>query len=476
MSGPFSALVLAAGEGTRMRSSRPKALQEICGRPLALWPVHAALAAGASGVLVVQSPARPLEGLLPAGASAVVQERPDGTGGAVRAAAGQLDLALPLVVLCGDAPLVSAAVIAELIAAHAQAGASATVLTAELDDPSGYGRVIRDSSGALARIVETKQPGDAGEAELEIREVNAGAYVFDPEALCAVLPALAGANAQGELYLTDAIALLRERGGRIAALRSTDWQVVLGVNDRLQLARVRAICQAQINEQHLRAGVDIVDPSATYIDVDVEIAADATIAPGTRLLAGTRVGERAQVGPQVTAIASEIGPEARVRMAWVENARIGAGAQVGPFAYLRPQTVLGERAKAGTFVEIKSSEIGADAKVPHLSYIGDATIGERANIGAATVTANYDGFSKHRTTVGPDVRAGVDTTFVAPVEVGAGAFTGAGSVITHDVPPGALAVARARQQNITGYAKRRKERAADGAPPAHARPPIAPDL
>lgn len=471
MSEPFAALILAAGEGTRMRSARPKVLHEVCGRPLALWPVCAALEAGASGVVVVQSPARPLDALLPAAVGSVIQQRSDGTGGAVRAAAQRIDPTLPLVVLCGDAPLVSAAVIAELIGAHERQRATATVLSAELKDPSGYGRVVRDREGMVARIVETKHPGDAAEAELAIREVNAGAYVFEPQALLAALPRLAGANAQGELYLTDVLSLLREQGGRVAALKSSDWRVVLGVNDRLQLATVRALAQAQINEQHLRAGVDIVDPASTYIDVDVQIAPDATIAPGTRLLAGTRVGERAQVGPQVTAIACDIGPEALVRMAWVEDARIGAGAQVGPFAYLRPQTVLGERAKAGTFVEIKASEIGAEAKVPHLSYIGDASVGERANLGAATVTANYDGFDKHRTTVGPDVRTGVDTTLVAPVEIGAGAYTGAGSVITHAVPSGALAVARARQQNIAGYAKRRKERAEESAQQSPARAP-----
>jgi bifunctional UDP-N-acetylglucosamine pyrophosphorylase/glucosamine-1-phosphate N-acetyltransferase len=454
-----------------MRSARPKVLQEICGRPLALWPVCAALEAGASEVLVVQSPARPLEPLLPAAASSVIQERSDGTGGAVLAAAERINRELPLVVLCGDVPLLGAAVIGALIDAHARERAAATVLTAELDQPAGYGRIIRDAQGMVARIVETKRPGDAGEEELAIREINAGAYVFDPRALLAALPRLVATNAQGELYLTDALALLREQGGRVAALKSADPRVVLGVNDRLQLASVRALAQARINEGHLRAGVDILDPATTYIDIDVQIGPDATIAPGTRLLAGTCVGERAQIGPQVTAIACEIGADAQVRMAWLEHARVGAGARVGPFAYLRPATELGDRAKAGSFVEIKASQIGADAKVPHLSYIGDATVGERANLGAATVTANYDGQRKHRTLIGAEVRTGVDTTLVAPVEVGAGAFTAAGSVITHDVPPGALAVARERQQNIQGYAKRRKERAEDDVEPAPARAP-----
>ncbi len=484
MSAP-TVIILAAGQGTRMRSEIPKVLHELCGLPMGVWPVRAALAAGAGRVVVVDSPARPLQEVLPEGVELVVQPEPNGTGGAVMAAAATIDAGVPVVVLSGDVPLVSAEAIAELVAAHeaggaarelggavrepggvgreaggaidGSGGAAATMATTVLDDPRGYGRVVRDARGAVAKVVETKAPGDASAAELEIREVNTGIYVFDGAALLAVLSRLTADNAQGEYYLPQALDLLRADGASIAAHVVDDAALVLGVNDRIALAHVRALAQRAILERHMRAGVGVVDPASTWIDVDVEIGRDARIEPGTSLRGATAVGAGATVGPHTTAIDSRIGAGASVRVSWLQDADVGERASVGPFAYLRPGAVLREGAKAGTFVEVKNSDIGAGAKIPHLSYIGDADVGEGSNLGAGTITANYDGRAKHRTTIGKRVRGGVDTAFVAPVSVGDDAYTAAGSVITEDVPPGALGVARARQQNREGYARRREE-------------------
>jgi bifunctional UDP-N-acetylglucosamine pyrophosphorylase/glucosamine-1-phosphate N-acetyltransferase len=444
-----------------MRSSRPKALHDLCGRPLVCWPIQAALAAGADRVVVVDSPARALEGALPEGVATVVQERPNGTGGAVLAAAPQIAADTPVVVLSGDVPLVSAEVLGSLLQAHDGDAAQATVLSTVLSDPSGYGRVVRDGEGYVERIVETKTAGDASDRELAITEINSGIYVFDGSALLAVIGALSSDNAQGELYITEALEKIRASGGKVAALQVEDFRVALGVNDRVQLADARALAQRAINERHMRAGVTIVDPDCAYIDVDVTIGEDTTVEPGTRLLGATAVGTGASVGPQTTAIDSQIGDGALVRASWLDRAVVEAGATVGPFSHLRPGTVLHAGAKAGAFVEIKNADIGRGAKVPHLSYIGDAEVGEEANLGAATITANYDGRAKHRTRIGRRVHSGVDTTFVAPVSVGDDAVTGAGSVLTEDVPAGALAVARARQVNIDDYAKRRKDGTGD---------------
>jgi bifunctional UDP-N-acetylglucosamine pyrophosphorylase/glucosamine-1-phosphate N-acetyltransferase len=471
MSAP-TVVILAAGRGTRMRSDVPKVLHELCGLPMGLWPVRAALAAGAGRVVVVDSPERPLAEVLPEGVELVVQPEPNGTGGAVLAAAGALDADAPVVVLSGDVPLVSAAAIAELVAAHEAGGAAATMATTVLADPSGYGRVVRDAQGAVAKVVETKTPGDASAAELEIDEVNTGIYVFDGAALLAVLGRLTADNAQGEYYLPQALDLLRAGGARIAAHVVDDPALVLGVNDRVALAEVRALAQRAILERHMRAGATIVDPASTWVDVDVEIGRDARIEPGTSLRGATAVGAGATVGPHTTAIDSRIGARASVRVSWLQEADVGEGASVGPFAYLRPGALLREGAKAGTFVEIKNSDIGAGAKIPHLSYVGDADVGAGANLGAGTITANYDGYAKHRTTIGARVRGGVDTAFVAPVTVGDDAYTAAGSVITEDVPPGALGVARARQQNRDGYAQRR---AAERDAPARGTTPRAPE-
>lgn len=436
-------LILAAGQGTRMRSSTPKVLHELCGLPMVLWPVRAALdsmPARPGKVVVVDSPERALAGVLPDGVELAVQPRSDGTGGAVRAAAEHIDPAAPVVVLSGDVPLVSAEAIAELVRVHDASGGAATMATAVLDDPSGYGRVVRDADGSVARVVETKQAGDASEQELQIKEVNSGIYVFSGAVLLAALPRLSSENAQGEYYLPQVLDLLRSDGERVGAHVVSDERLMLGVNDRVALARVRAIAQRSICERHMLAGVTIVDPASTQIDADVRIGQDTTIEPFTTLRGSTRIGERCTV-----------------RCSYLVDCTLHDGVSVGPFAYLRPGTVLRDGAKAGTFVEIKNSDIGAGSKVPHLSYIGDADVGQQTNLGAGTITANYDGRAKHRTSIGSRVKGGVDTSLVAPVSVGDDAYTAAGSVITEDVPDGALAVARARQQNVQGYAERRSE-------------------
>ncbi|HST55109.1 MAG TPA: bifunctional UDP-N-acetylglucosamine diphosphorylase/glucosamine-1-phosphate N-acetyltransferase GlmU [Solirubrobacteraceae bacterium] len=447
-------LILAAGQGTRMRSRTPKVLHELCGRPMGLWPVHAALDAGAERVVVVDSLARALDAVLPEGVVSVVQAEANGTGGAVLAAIEHIDPDAPVIVLSGDVPLVSADAISGLAAEHARSGALATMVTTMLDDPSGYGRVVRDAQGAVARVVETKQAGDASAQELEIREVNTGVYAFDGRALLEMLPRLSADNAQGELYLPQVLDLLRAAGSAVAAYVVDDPGLVLGINDRVALAKVRVLAQLAIHERHMRAGVTIVDPASTQIDVQVVIGQDARIEPGTQLRGATEIGADATIGPHTTVIDSAIGAGAAVRVAWVERATLLERVTVGPFAYLRPDALLREDSKAGTFVEIKNSDIGQGAKVPHLSYIGDADVGEQSNLGAGTITANYDGRSKHRTTIGKRVRGGVDTSLVAPVTVGDDAVTAAGSVVTKNVPPGALAVARARQTNIEGYAAR----------------------
>ena len=449
-------VIIAAGEGTRMRSATPKVLHPLCGRPLILWPVLAAQAAGAGRVVVVDNPKRRLQGVLPDGVELAVQERPLGTGDAVKAAAAHIDRDAPVVILSGDVPLITAPAIEGLVAAHETAGAVATMATMELEDPSGYGRVVRNPDGHVDRVVETKVAGDATEAELRIREVNTGIYAFAGAALVDALGQIEPANAQGEYYLPDALPIMRAGGGTVAAHLIEDPTLTLGINDREDLAEVRALAQARIHAAHARGGVTIVDPASTLIDADVRIGADTTVEPSSFLRGATTIGERCTIGPLTTIIDSEVGDEVAIPHSYLTGARVGSGASVGPFAYLRPDAALEERAKAGTFVEIKNSTVGAGAKVPHLSYIGDADIGEGSNLGAGTITANYDGVDKHRTRIGRGVRGGVDTAFVAPVEVGDGAVTAAGSVITEDVPPGALGVARQRQRNIEGYAERKE--------------------
>ncbi len=441
-----------------MRSRTPKLLHPLCGRPMIAWPIAAAREAGAGKVVVVDSPERPLDGELPDGVVVAVQAQPRGTADAVRAAGSEIDPDGTVIVLNGDVPLVAAETIRGLSAAHERTGAAATLVTAVLDDPSGYGRVIRAPDGTVERVVETKAAGDATELELHIREVNSGIYAFDAGALLVALEEVRTDNAQGELYLPDVLPIIRSHERTVAAYEIDDVAETLGINDRANLAEVSAIAQDRINRHHMLAGVTIVDPAATAIDAGVEIGRDTVILPFCNVLGYTKIGEGSTVGPLTTLIDARVGDAATVVHSYVTDAQIGDRVSVGPFAYLRPGAVLREGSKAGTFVEIKNSEIGAGTKVPHLSYIGDTDIGEGSNIGAGTITANYDGYRKHRTSIGARVKVSVDTSFVAPVEVGDDAYTAAGSVITDNVPPGALGVARSRQSNIEGYAERRKER------------------
>jgi len=450
-------VILAAGEGTRMRSALPKVLHPICGRPMILWPLLAARAAGAERVIVVDNPKRMLREHLPEDVEVAIQQEPRGTGDAVLAAADLIDGSAPVLVVNGDMPLITGAAIAELVAAHEHARAATTIASMELEDPAGYGRVIRNPAGGVERVAETKTAGDATDEELAIREVNAGLYLFEGGELLAALGELDTANAQGELYLPGVLPLLAAAGRVVQAHPLAEADLALGVNDRVDLAHVTRLAQRRIHEAHQRAGVTIVDPASTLIDATVAIGPDTTIQPSTFLRGATRIGARCAIGPLTTIVDSDLADGVTVLQSHLDRASAADGVTIGPFAYLRPHAVLRENAKAGTFVEIKNSTIGAGSKVPHLSYVGDADVGEGSNLGAGTITANYDGRRKHRTTIGARVRVSVDTSFVAPVSIGDDAYTAAGSVITDDVPPGALGVARQRQTNIEGYAERRRE-------------------
>jgi bifunctional UDP-N-acetylglucosamine pyrophosphorylase/glucosamine-1-phosphate N-acetyltransferase len=444
---------MAAGEGTRMRSSLPKMLHPVCGRPMVAWPILAAREAGADRVAAIVSPGRDISAGFPGEVETVVQPQPDGTGGAIRAALPLIEEAGTVLVLSGDLPLISTEDIAGLLDAHASSGAAATMLTIELDDPGSYGRVVRGTDGEVEGVVEAKAAGDADPEQLAIREINAGTYAFDAEPLATALAGLSNDNAQGEYYLTDVFAALREAGHSVAGHRADDLAVTMGVNDRADLAAVEAEARRRILERHMLAGVTVVDPHTTWVDAGVEIAADARLEPATSLRGDTTIGAGSVVGPLSTLIDTSIGEGVNVLHSYLVECEVLDGCNVGPFAYLRPGAHLEPGAKAGTFVEIKNSRIGEGAKVPHLAYVGDADVGAGSNLGAGTITANYDGFRKHRTTIGRDVRVGVDTMLIAPVQVGDAAYTGAGAVIKHDVPEGALAVSQNDQRNIEGYAE-----------------------
>jgi len=449
-------VILAAGEGTRMRSAVPKVLHPLCGRPLIAWPVQAARDAGAGRVIVVDNPRRRLGGHLPEGVEVAIQEEPKGTGDAVAAAASLLDPTATVVVINGDVALLTAEAIEALVEAHEGARAAATMATMVLDEPGTYGRVIRDGDGLVLRVAEAKTAGDATAEELKIREVNTGVYAFDGGALVAALATIDSDNAQGELYLPDVLPAMRSAGRVVVAHPIGDPDLTHGVDDRIDLAYAQQVAQRRILEEHMRNGVTIVDPGSTRIDATVSIGRDTVIEPFAQLKGATTIGSDTHIGAMSTLIDSQIGDGVTILHSHLTGARVDDGATVGPFAYLRPDAHLHPNAKAGTFVEIKNSEIGAGTKVPHLSYIGDADIGEGTNIGAGNVTANYDGRNKHRTTIGSNVKTSVDTTFVAPVTVGDRAYTGAGTVVTLDVPPGALAISRGRQKNIEGYADRKE--------------------
>jgi bifunctional UDP-N-acetylglucosamine pyrophosphorylase/glucosamine-1-phosphate N-acetyltransferase len=460
---PSVVVILAAGEGKRMRSTTPKVLHELAGRSLLGHVVEAASALEPAHLMVVVGHGRDqvtehLSEVAP-WALTVVQAEQNGTGHAVRIALADLEArgvettSGPVVVLTGDTPLLTGDTLVALLADHDARGASATVLTARVPDPAGYGRIVRAGDGTVERIVEDK---DADDAQRAIDEINAGMYAFAAGRLTASLARLTTDNAQGEEYLTDVVGLLRADGDAVAASMCADAREILGVNDRVQLAEAGAILRDRINERWMRAGVTIVDSASTWIDVDVDLASDVTIRPQVTLRGPTSIATGAVVGPGTTLTSCEVGVDAEVIHTWAELAVVGDGAHVGPYTFLRPGAVLGAGSKAGAYVEIKNATVGDGAKVPHLSYVGDAEIGEGTNIGAATIFVNYDGVAKHRTVVGAHVRVGSDSMLVAPVTIGDGAYTAAGSVITEDVPAGAIAVGRARQRNIDGWVERQR--------------------
>ena len=464
---PTAVIVLAAGEGTRMRSSTPKVLHPLGGRPLVGHALRAAREAGPEHLVVVlrhqaDRVREALAGDFPAALVALQDDVP-GTGRAVQCGLDALpdDLTGTVLVTYGDVPLLSAATLERLTRAHVDGGHAVTVLTAVLADPTGYGRVLRDATGVTG-IVEQK---DATAEQRAVREVNSGVYAFEVAALRAALGRVGRDNAAGEVYLTDVLALVRADGGRVEALALEDEWEIRGVNDRAQLAELAAEANRRTLRRWMLAGVTVVDPATTWIDADVALEADVTIRPGVQLHGSTRVATGAVVGPDCTLTDVEVGAGALVERTHGSSAVLGEGAHVGPFAFLRPGTRLGAEGKIGTFVETKNAVIGRGSKVPHLSYVGDATIGEHSNIGAASVFANYDGVRKARTTVGDHVRMGSDNIYVAPVTVGDGAYSGAGTVIRKDVPAGALAVNVAPQRNLEGWtlAKRPGTPAADAA-------------
>jgi bifunctional UDP-N-acetylglucosamine pyrophosphorylase / glucosamine-1-phosphate N-acetyltransferase len=460
VSGP-TVLIMAAGEGTRMRSSVPKMLHPVCGRPMVAWPVLAAREAGAERVCVIVSPDRNLADALPEGTETVVQTSSDGTGGAVRAALDVVADADTVIVLNGDHPLVTGEHLDEVSRVHRESGAAATVVSVEREDPESLGRIVRDPAGEFERIVETKHPEGIPPEILAIHEVNTNTFAFDAADLADAISRIDNENPAGEYYIGDALNLMRAEGKRVIAHKVDDVTVNIGVNNRAELATVNAIARRRINEGHMLMGVTVTDPGSTWVDADVEIEPDAVIEPGTTLRGQTRVGRASIIGPNSTVIDSTVGAEVTAPHSYVVESEIADRCSVGPFAYLRPGTILAEGAKAGTFVELKNTRVGRGTKVPHLSYLGDADVGDDTNVGAATITANYDGFRKHRTKIGDRVHTSVDTTLVAPVSIGDGAYTGANSAITDDVPPGALGIARPRQENIEGYADKKAREETD---------------
>ncbi len=454
---PLALIVLAAGEGTRMKSAAlPKVLHGFAGRSL----LGHVLAAGAPlqpehTVVVVGHRAEEVRSHLhdiAPDAVPVLQAEQHGTGHAVRLALDALppDADGTIVVVPGDTPLLTPEALAALVDDHD--GRAATLLTSVVDDPTGYGRVIRAGDGSVERVVEHK---DAGPDELAVAEVATSVYAFDHQALRSAVTDLSRDNAQGEEYLPDVIGILVARDAAVGAM-TVAASVTAGVNDRVQLAAAHRSYNTRLLETHMRAGVSVVDPATTWIDATVTLEQDVTIWPGSYLHGATTVAAGASIGPEVTLADTAVGPRTRIVRATAQGARLGADVTVGPYAYLRPGSELADGVHIGTYVEVKGSQVGAGSKVPHLTYVGDTTIGEHSNVGASSVFVNYDGVTKHRSVVGDHVRIGSDTMIVAPVEIGDGAYTAAGSVIVSDVPPGAMAVARGKQRNVAGWVQRKR--------------------
>jgi bifunctional UDP-N-acetylglucosamine pyrophosphorylase / glucosamine-1-phosphate N-acetyltransferase len=452
----LTAVVLAAGKGKRLKSSVPKVLHPLCGRPLLWHAVQNALAARPARLVFVVSNGsdRVREEVASWGLRVPVtfvdQGEPLGTGHAVMVAEQAVGRADEVLVVGGDYDPVTPTDVRQLVRVHRRTSSAASILTADVDEPRGYARIVRDGT----RLVEIVEGTDASAELRKVREVSALVFMFRRKDLFAALPLVGRENNQHEHYLNEVFPILLDKGERVSAVKA-DTGGLMGSNSRADLAALGALVRSRINAAHMANGVTIVDPAVTYIDVGVRIGADTVIRPLTFLEGDTRIGAACSLGPSTRIVDSRVQDGATVEASVVKGARIGRDATVGPYTHIRPGTVLGPRAKAGSFVEIKGSTVGEGSKVPHLSYVGDATVGEDVNVGAATVTANYDGYAKHRTVIEDDVRIGSDTMLIAPVRVGKGAVTGAGSVITKDVPPGALAVERSEQRIVEGYRERK---------------------
>jgi len=477
---PAAVIVLAAGEGTRMKSATPKVLHAIGGRTLLAHAIAAARGVDPQHLAIVVRHGRDLVAahiaVVDPDAVVVDQDEVKGTGRATECALEALPACLEgtILVTNGDVPLLSAETLNGLLEAHVASGSAATVITATLPDSFGYGRILRAGDGSVAGIVEQK---DATDAQCEITEINSGLYAFDAAVLRAALSQVGTDNVQGEKYLTDVLAIIRSQGLLVSAHLVQDLWQTEGVNDRVQLARLGAELNRRIVERWMRAGVTVVDPATTWIDADVRLGRDITIHQQTQIHGASTIGDDVVLGPDTTLTDVSIGRGATVIRTHGSLAVIGEGAMVGPFSYLRPGTELGVNGKIGTFVETKNAQIGAGSKVPHLTYVGDATIGEHSNIGASSVFVNYDGVNKMHTTVGSHCRTGSDNMFVAPVTVGDGAYTGAGTVVRKDVPPGALAINVSPQRNLLGwvYAKRAGSASAQAAAAASGDSPVVPE-
>jgi bifunctional UDP-N-acetylglucosamine pyrophosphorylase / glucosamine-1-phosphate N-acetyltransferase len=455
MAPPLTALIMAAGQGTRMKSELPKVLHPVCGVPMVHWVIAAATAAGADRVVVVTRPGDGVAEHLPEGVESVEQTEGEGTGAAVLAARDALNESETVVVLSGDVPLVKAGTIAGLVEQHRGESAAATLLTTDELDPTAYGRIVRAGDGSVERIVETKNTEGVPPEILDIREINIGTYAFDGPELVKALDTVG--ETDGERYLTGVFPVMRENGLKVAAHKTSDTRGAMGVNNRADLAEVTRHAQRRVVTRLAREGVTFTAPESVDIDVTVKIGEDTVVGAGATLRGATRIGARCSVGPQVTLTDAELGDGVSLLHSVLVECRVADGATIGPFAYLRPEADVRDGAKIGTFVEVKKSVVGAGAKIPHLSYIGDADVGEKANIGGGAITANYHRGAKNRTRIGRDARTGVHNSFVAPVRVGDGAYTGAGSVIADDVPDGALGISRAEQKNVEGYAKKVEE-------------------
>lgn len=450
----LAAVILAAGKGKRMKSRLPKVLHRVCGRPM-IWHVLSAVRALRPEriVVVVGHGGDEVRRVVGEGVEMVLQEEQLGTAHALLQTEGRLgDFPGDIVVLCGDTPLVRSTTLADLVARHRSSGAAATLVTARLDDPTGYGRVLRGPAGRVLGIREEK---DATGIERDIREVNAGIYCFSTGELFELLAGLTPDNEQGEFYLTDVVARMVERGLVVADYPLQDSQEILGVNDRRQLALVEGIMRRRILDRLMLEGVTVVDPGATYVNAGVRVGNDTVLYPFTFLEGETEIGCECHIGPGARLVDSKVGDRVTVQYSVVLESVIEEASQVGPFAHLRPGTHVGRRVRVGNFVEVKKSKLGEGSKVPHLSYIGDATVGGEVNVGAGTITCNFDGRHKWPTVIGEGAFIGSNVSLVAPVEVGPGATVAAGSTITRDVPPGALGLARSRQTNILGWKKKR---------------------